>query len=85
MNTNSPEVIKLEWAKEDELIKDRLLSMPSVYIWSGEHNAYWRPNSSGYTVRIGAVGVYSGEEAFQKTSHCDPSKMIEFEEVCDLK
>lgn len=32
-------------------------------IWSNEHNAWWRPNSRGYTDFAKAAGVYSFEEA----------------------
>lgn len=53
-----------------------------VYIWSHEHNAYWRANGSGYTCRVtDGLGVYDFEDAFERTRHCGPEKMIEFEEA----
>ncbi len=50
-----------------------------VFIWSDEHNAYWRPNGCGHTVRISAAGTYDFEDAFRRTSHCGPEKQIEYE------
>lgn len=32
-------------------------------IWSNEHNAWWRPNSQGYTHQIESAGRYSLQEA----------------------
>lgn len=32
-------------------------------IWSNEHNAWWRPNSCGYTDLIEQAGLYSYDEA----------------------
>ena len=39
-------------------------------IWSGEHNAYWMPDASGYSCRIRDAGRYSLEDAKRRTSHC---------------
>lgn len=50
-----------------------------VYIWSGEHGCYWRPNAHGYTSRIGQAGVYPRELAERLTHHCGPEKRIELE------
>lgn len=33
------------------------------YIWSMEHNAFWAPNRSGYTVRRDSAGTYSYADA----------------------
>ncbi len=33
------------------------------YIWSNEHNAWWRANHSGYADRVCSAGLYSYEEA----------------------
>lgn len=50
-------------------------------IWSGEHNAYWRPGAAGYTVRASGAGIYTRTNAEALTSHCGPEKKIEFEPV----
>lgn len=34
-------------------------------IWSIEHNAWWAPNSRGYTPYRSAAGKYSYEEALK--------------------
>lgn len=52
-----------------------------VWIWSGEHSAYWRPDASGYTVYPHVAGVYSRAEAESLTSHCGPEKKIELRPV----
>lgn len=41
--------------------------MDSYLIWSNEHRAWWRPNSSGYTVFIESAGRYSRDEAVKKS------------------
>ena len=33
------------------------------YIWSFEHNAWWRPYSAGYTDHLDEAGHYTSEEA----------------------
>ena len=35
----------------------------SYLIWSNEHQAWWRPNSAGYTVHLLSAGRYSRQEA----------------------
>lgn len=32
-------------------------------VWSHEHNAWWRPNSAGYTLHIASAGRYTKAEA----------------------
>ena len=49
-----------------------------VLIWSGEHNAYWRPRSSGYTANRSEAGIYSFEEAWHATSQCGHKKQIAY-------
>lgn len=49
-----------------------------VLIWSGEHNAYWGPDRSGYYDRSGA-GAYSFEDAYRYTAHVGPEKRISYE------
>ena len=56
-----------------------------VRIWSGEHNAYWRHNASGYTVRASAAGIYTRSDAEAFTNHCGPEKRIELEPVIAIK
>jgi len=52
-----------------------------VYIWSGQWNAYWGANGSGYTTKIHDVGVYDIEDAWCRTSHAGLEKRISFELV----
>lgn len=33
------------------------------YIWSNEHNAWWRPGRMGYTTNKQNAGIYNSEEA----------------------
>lgn len=48
-------------------------------IWSGEHQAYWRPTGQGYTEDIAKAGVYTYGSAWDSTQHCGPEKKISFE------
>ena len=50
-----------------------------VRIWSGEHMAWWRANASGYTTVKSAAGVYTFEDAWMASSHCDKSKKIDYQ------
>lgn len=34
-------------------------------VWSNEHNAWWRPSSSGYTNHIANAGRYGRDEAMK--------------------
>lgn len=56
----------------------------TVYIWSEEHRAYWRPDSAGYTTEIESAGLYPFEKAYDTTRHCGPEKKIYYELV-DLR
>ncbi|MGB5217379.1 MAG: hypothetical protein WBN66_03675 [Smithella sp.] len=49
-----------------------------VLIFSREHLAYWRPNAAGYTDCKEMAGVWPFADAFKRTRHCGPEKMIEF-------
>ena len=69
----------LEDAKLDISVKGHFFAQnPSVYIWSDEHRAFWRPNGSGYTSNPLDAGVYTFREAYEKTAHCGPEKKIMF-------
>jgi len=36
--------------------------MTEYYIWSYEHNAWWKPNSIGYTIDLRQAGRYTAEQ-----------------------
>ncbi len=38
-------------------------SPKNLYVYSNEHQAFWRPNSCGYTTDILQAGLYTKEEA----------------------
>jgi len=48
-----------------------------VRIWSSEHGWYWGPNGGGY-VGFDTAGIYTLKDAWSRTSHCGPEKMIEY-------
>jgi hypothetical protein len=59
-------------------------------IWSGEHNAYWRPRGHGYTRpgrREGAwtAGLFTCEEAERWTCGCGPEKQIEIRPLSEVQ
>ena len=56
-------------------------SSDKVFIWSDEHNAYWRPNGAGYTVRIGGAGLYDRAEAENILRGVNPEKRLVIEEI----
>jgi hypothetical protein len=35
------------------------------YIWSNEHEAWWKPGQCGYTKLLSEAGVYSREETIR--------------------
>lgn len=43
-------------------------------IYSREHNAFWRPDSSGYTYDIDAAGRYTEEDAKANCTMRDPQR-----------
>jgi hypothetical protein len=69
--------VSLEEIKENpELEQEMQYSL--VRIWSDEHEAFWRPNGSGYTADGLRAGIWRFSDAFKKTNHCDPGKRIQF-------
>jgi hypothetical protein len=54
-----------------------------VVIWSGEHKAWWRPDSSGYTTKIEDAGVYVFQDAWDRSAHCSRDKGIAYQIVSD--
>ena len=52
-----------------------------VRIWSGEHLAWWGPDSRGYTCDIRDAGIYTMDEAWATSSHCCKKKKIIYYEV----
>ena len=72
--------ISLDWLKKHSKSRKRF-SAAKVWIYSAEHNAWWRPNSRGYTSNKEIAGVYDLTDAYSATSHCGPEKKIFFELV----
>lgn len=56
-----------------------------VLIYSGEHRAWWRPNSQGYTVFSNEAGVYTFQDALFLALGCDASKKLKFQQVDRIK
>lgn len=50
-----------------------------VRIYSREHHAWWGEDGCGYSTDIAEAGIYTFEDAWAWSFHCDPSKGIEFE------
>ena len=66
---------------QDPMARARVLhdlNGKEVYIFSCEHNAYWRPNRSGYSTDKRGAGIYPFAEAWAATSHCGPEKQIHY-------
>lgn len=49
-----------------------------VYIYSGEHHAWWRVDGIGYTDDQSQAGIWEFEDAYRTTEHCGPEKRILF-------
>jgi len=47
-------------------------------IYSGEHRLYWGANAHGYTPHRDLAGSYTIGDAYARTRHCDPEKLIRF-------
>jgi len=54
-----------------------------VYIYSQQHSAYWRSNRMGYTYHVEAAGIYTLNEAYNASGHCDEGKGIHYITVND--
>lgn len=52
-----------------------------VVIWSGEHQAYWRPRAAGYTTGLAAAGVFTLAEARRRAEHAGPEKRLEYRDL----
>jgi len=73
-----------EWrANMENMVADN--KGKNVYIWSGEHNAYWREKGAGYTTKIHDVGIYDIEDAWSRVYHVGIEKRISFELVKEQK
>jgi hypothetical protein len=46
-------------------------------VWSHEHNAWWRPNSAGYTMHIATAGRYTKQEADRICESRSPRKFAD--------
>lgn len=46
------------------------------FIWSHEHDGWWRPNHCGYTAKLSEAGQYSFEEALKI---CDQANFFNLE------
>lgn len=52
------------------------MSENPVFIYSGEHMAYWRPNAAGYTKKLSEAGQYSRNDAEGFLAHAGPEKRL---------
>lgn len=52
-----------------------------VHIWSGEHHAYWRRDSAGYTTNGLTAGLYERVTAMQIVAGCAPEKRVSVREI----
>jgi hypothetical protein len=50
-------------------------------IWSGEHNAYWRPEACGYTSDIKQAGRFMIADANAWARHCGQEKQLEIRPI----
>lgn len=53
----------------------------SVYIWSGEHHAFWRDGGCGYVETKEGAWMIPFEDAYRTTAHCGPEKRIVYVEA----
>lgn len=53
------------------------MAAPAIYrIWSGEHHAWWRPESAGYTDHAEAAGLYTRAVAREILAGVGPEKRM---------
>ena len=55
---------------------EKLAKFNKVIIWSGQWEAWWRKNGSGYTDNIKLAGIFSISEAWKRVNHCGPENRI---------
>jgi hypothetical protein len=48
------------------------------YIWSYEHQGWWKPNRQGYTIFLSDAGEYSAKEAGEI---CANANRVQIEEI----
>tara|TARA_B110001454_G_scaffold54930_2_gene53697 strand:- start:1247 stop:2026 length:780 start_codon:yes stop_codon:yes gene_type:complete len=70
-------MLGLESIKENPELKDRFKNM-KCRIYSWEWGYYWRMNGCGYASKDDA-GIYSFEDAYDRTNHCGSEKGIWYE------
>ncbi len=68
---------KIQWINWRHLNEKKVSDNPNakVYIWSGQWNAYWRDNGSGYTTNEN-IGVYDIQDAWSKICSCGLEKQL---------
>jgi hypothetical protein len=54
-----------------------------VIIYSGQHGAYWGPNTCGYVYSPLEAGLYTREEAEGRVNGCGPEKKVEIRPTPD--
>jgi hypothetical protein len=65
----------LKW-RYDMLILATNSPDQKVYIWSGEHQSYWRENAGGYTQSKYFAGIYTAKQAYNLCHHCGSEKEL---------
>lgn len=56
---------------------EQLPTEPLLFIWSGQHGAYWRFAGCGYTMNRSEAGLWPESLARARANHCGPEKLIE--------
>lgn len=54
------------------------MSEDNIYfIWSIEHNGWWKPNKNGYTIEFNKAGQYTKEEAYKICANANWNSLSE--------